>query len=149
MVFFKEYQLLEDRALRLSASKVEAEMKTLRRLVLKLAVRTNMLPSSFMLQGVQCILSFDHYGGSFADVYRGTMGTTTVAVKRLRTYSTVQASTEKQRIRLEQVYFPLTVSYSWRSDHDMPFPRTFAVSLSSGKTYRVHTFSNFLGYQEM
>lgn len=64
-----------------------------------------------MLQKVECAQSYSVGGGSFADVYCGSMGDLKVAIKRIRTYSGMLAPTESQKEELERVrYEPFNIA---------------------------------------
>lgn len=129
-------------------SSTRNDLKKLRRLILKLAVSVNKLPSSFMLQDVQCPQPVSRGAGSFADVYCGTLGTAAVAIKRLRTHSATLAATEVEKIKLEQV---CSSSSSLNNGRDvyLSFRRTFVASQSFGRTSQIHTFCNSSAYLRM
>ncbi|TCD69532.1 hypothetical protein EIP91_007155 [Steccherinum ochraceum] len=86
-----------------SASVQLAARRRLRRLILKLSISSNKLPSALLLSGVQCSETSSRGVGGFADVFYGTFAKSTVAIKRLRTYT---ASTEAQKAKLKQAGLP-------------------------------------------
>ena len=69
-----------------------------------------------MLTNVLCPQAVSRGGGSFADVYYGTMGDIVVAIKRLRTHSAAVAPTDEQKLQLERVRGPFCVFSSCAPD---------------------------------
>ena len=73
------------------------------RLVIRLAVRSNELPSLFFVHGVQISTSRDPWAsGGFADIFRGILANEEVAVKRLRV-------TERDRTRRQEIHRVRTI----------------------------------------
>lgn len=58
----------------------------LRRTLLEVAAHSKQLPSSAFVTGVKCKNRDSVAGGAFADIFRGKLGPTLVALKRLRVF---------------------------------------------------------------
>ncbi|KAJ3539754.1 hypothetical protein NM688_g6322 [Phlebia brevispora] len=65
------------------------ERQLLRRTMLKLSLKCQIIPSCLYQRGVKFSASLPRYGGSFSDVFHGIMAEREVALKRLRLYEVV------------------------------------------------------------
>ena len=115
----------------------------IRRLLLKLSFNANKLPTSFMLRDVVCPQAVSYGAGAFSDVYRGTMGTMEVAIKRLRTHSTALVSTEEEKMQLEKVNRSMFFNMEQNSSG---LHRISVGSPFYGKTYLVFTSFRSLAF---
>ncbi|CAL1706475.1 unnamed protein product [Somion occarium] len=61
---------------------------TLRRLLIQLSKASNHVPSSLYIVGVDCKERNAIAGGAYADIFRGTLHSASVALKRLRVFKT-------------------------------------------------------------
>ena len=78
----------------------------LRHLLVRTATNHEILPTSFLLLGVEREESNTLYGGGFADIFVGNLGKTKVAIKRLRAFLAVpddlRPSTKQVRLLFVQ-----------------------------------------------
>ncbi|TCD63897.1 hypothetical protein EIP91_004806 [Steccherinum ochraceum] len=76
----------------------------IRRMMLKLSVRTTKLPKSLFLQGVISKDTESYSAGAFADIFVGEYHGQKVALKRLRVFQSLHES-EKQKLRVQTFYY--------------------------------------------
>lgn len=66
--------------------KDEVRRGGIRRLIMKLSIRSGLLPNSLLITDVVMSSSESVAGGGFADIFRGTYKGRLVALKRLRVF---------------------------------------------------------------
>ena len=67
----------------------KAEHLALRRLLIEISSYSKQLPSTAFIGGVTCRQWYPVAGGAFADIYHGDLGSSKVALKRLRIFGDV------------------------------------------------------------
>jgi len=92
-----------------------AERDTIRKLMLKLAMRSEKLPTSLFLKGVKCSETESYSVGSFADIYIGEYEGQKVALKRLRMFQMIHES-KRKRMR-EAFYYESLIWKNLRHQH--------------------------------
>ncbi|THH28482.1 hypothetical protein EUX98_g5711 [Antrodiella citrinella] len=91
----------------------------LRRVLLKLSLRSGLLPAQVFLKGVRCPDKEASKTGGFSDIFCGTYNYEDVALKRLRVFQSVE---ESRRKALTKDF--LRESVTWQSlkhEHVLPF----------------------------
>ncbi|TCD61327.1 hypothetical protein EIP91_008588 [Steccherinum ochraceum] len=91
------WQILRDPAV----TQHRTSQRQLLRLLLKLVLRYDKLPTFLLLQGVRCLETESRGSGGFADVFYGEYESAPVALKRLRVYAAAPAS---QKAKLRQAF---------------------------------------------
>lgn len=64
-------------------------LQLLRRTMMKLSVKCQVIPSILFQHGAECYETLPRSGGSFGDVFHGTLAGKQVAMKRLRLFQVV------------------------------------------------------------
>ena len=77
-------------------------MILLRRLLVGLSRKYQILPDTLFIEGVLCQDKYAIAGGGYADIYRAKYGGETVALKRFRTFATTSITTETKSVRVRQ-----------------------------------------------
>ncbi|TCD67324.1 hypothetical protein EIP91_000245 [Steccherinum ochraceum] len=115
------WKVLDSVALPIASSNRQFSLyrNKLRKLSLKLSITHNILPTTLILAGVECVGTISIGAGAFADVYIGTFRGEKVALKRLRVYV---STTESQKLAIKQLFY--RESLLWKNlvhEHIVPF----------------------------
>lgn len=77
-------------------------LHSFRRTMMKLAVNSQVMPSTLFLRGIQCSETEPRFGGGYADVFHGSAASgQAVALKRLRIF---QGSSEEKNSIVSAMY---------------------------------------------
>lgn len=81
----------------------DSALQLLRRTMMKLSVKCQVIPSILFQHGAECYEPLPRSGGSFGDVFHGTLAGKEVALKRLRLFQVVDKD-EYYRVGLYYLY---------------------------------------------
>lgn len=81
-----------------SATDMSTTRRRLRRLLLRLALKYDQLPSGIHISGVTCACTESIVCGGFADIFKGVYKGEVVALKRLRVFQMMEPS-RKARVK--------------------------------------------------